>query len=175
QQPTCTNLRIRSVEDAHKVFYAVHKGALTMINRRLNFDECAAIQTGCVYVWEERSPHAERTDTSDQRIRRWTDSRHWGASREREVLFHGYQNESLNPSVEREPLLKQTYSAFVKTGGHKKWHLIAYFTQSTVDQLDTVQGRPDIRYLEVPLGMFINARKRLITSPVDLSTFATFF
>ncbi|KAJ7796774.1 hypothetical protein B0H14DRAFT_2619603 [Mycena olivaceomarginata] len=49
QQPTCTNLRIRSVEDAHKVFLAIQKGALHMATRRLNASEHAALHTGFAY------------------------------------------------------------------------------------------------------------------------------
>jgi hypothetical protein len=82
QQPTCTNIRIRSVDDAHKIFYAIHKGVLRMVTRRLDSDERAALQTGCVYAWEERSPNTEITGTG---IERFTEGRRWSASRVRDV------------------------------------------------------------------------------------------
>jgi hypothetical protein len=61
QRPTCTNVRIRSTHDAHKIFYAVQRGILPMLTRRLDADERLALRSGCVYVWEERGPHTEIT------------------------------------------------------------------------------------------------------------------
>jgi hypothetical protein len=54
QAPTCTNVRIRSTHDAHKIFYAVRRRELAMVNRRLDADERLALRSGCVYAWEER-------------------------------------------------------------------------------------------------------------------------
>ncbi|KAJ6478282.1 hypothetical protein C8R45DRAFT_833165, partial [Mycena sanguinolenta] len=159
-------------------------GALHVVTRRLNTSERQVLQTGCVYVWEERSPMvkiAKTTDMSELPIECWTDSRRCGPSRREEVsvfvrcpnfsqVFYGYQCNPLNhisfPSgcgmSEKEPLCKQTYSAFVKTeGAQKTLHLIAYFTRSTVEQLGTVDSLPDVRHLQVPAGMFVNARKHL--------------
>src|SRR6266545_4397902 len=34
QQPTCTNTRIRSTADAHKIFSAIQQGILRMVTRR---------------------------------------------------------------------------------------------------------------------------------------------
>lgn len=82
QQPTATRIRIRSVEDAHKIFYAVRKGVLRMVTRRLDSDERAALCTGCVYAWEERSPNTEITGLG---IERFTEGRRWSASRVRDV------------------------------------------------------------------------------------------
>ncbi|KAJ6493296.1 hypothetical protein C8R45DRAFT_989331 [Mycena sanguinolenta] len=164
QQPTCTNLRIRSVEDAHKVFFAVQKGALHVVTRRLDASEREALQTGCVYVWEARCPN-----TFDLGIERWTDCRRWGPSRRREdfLWYEEQKSDPLGPlgsggTSEKEPLCKQTYSAFVETKrGQRKWHLVAYFTGSTVEQLGTVDSLPDVRHLEVPAGTFVNAKKQL--------------
>ena len=61
QQPTCTNLRIRSVADAHAVFNAVEQRYLPMISRRLDSEERRSIRSGCVYVWEERVPDSDAT------------------------------------------------------------------------------------------------------------------
>jgi Gti1/Pac2 family transcription factor len=54
QNPTCTDIRIRSTHDAHKIFYAIQRGELLMVNRRLDVDERLALRSGCVYAWEER-------------------------------------------------------------------------------------------------------------------------
>lgn len=82
QQPTCTNLRIRSVTDAHMIFYAVREGRLRMVTRRLDADERAALCSGCVYAWEERGPNTEITGIG---IERFTEGRRWSASRVRDV------------------------------------------------------------------------------------------
>ncbi|KAJ7782364.1 hypothetical protein DFH07DRAFT_321464 [Mycena maculata] len=163
QQPTCTNLRIRSVEDAHRIFYAVRKGILRMVTRRLDADERNALKTGCVYAWEERSPNSEITGLG---IERFTEGRRWSPSRVRdEFLF--YYEKFVPPdrgASSREPpgweqLVKQTYSVWVDTGkGRRKWHLTAYFTQSTVDGLGTVDNIPNVRRLDVPAGMFTSTR-----------------
>jgi len=64
------------------------------------------------------------------------------------------------PPEECESLVKQTYSVFIRDehGGHKKWHLTAYFSQSTVDDLGTVDELPDIASLPVPEGRYRSAR-----------------
>ncbi|KAJ7835964.1 Gti1/Pac2 family-domain-containing protein [Mycena leptocephala] len=171
QQPTCTNLRIGSVEDAHKIFFAIRRGLLTMVSRRLNSDERAALHTGCVFAWEERSPSTEITDVG---IERWTDSRRWGPSRVRDEFLFYFEKDSdalvavltisythgsdLQP-VGGEQLIKQTYCAWVETEkGRRKWHLISYFTEATVGELGTVDDIPDVHQLEVPAGMFTSAR-----------------
>jgi hypothetical protein len=59
QRPTCSNIRIRSTSDAHKIFFAVQKGLLPVVTRRLDADERLALCSGCVYVWEERGDHSE--------------------------------------------------------------------------------------------------------------------
>ncbi|KAJ7141242.1 hypothetical protein C8R44DRAFT_243308 [Mycena epipterygia] len=166
QQPTCTNLRIRSVEDAHKIFYAVRKGVLRMVTRRLDSDERAALCTGCVYAWEERSPNTEITGLG---IERFTEGRRWSASRVRDEFLFYYEKfvSSDNhrsggggaPPVNWEQLVKQTYSVWVDTGkGKRKWHLTAYFTQRTVDDLGTVDDIEDVCGLQVPEGMFTSTR-----------------
>lgn len=61
-----------------------------MVTRRLDSDERAALQTGCVYAWEERSPNTEITGIG---IERFTEGRRWSASRVRDVctLLNIYQ------------------------------------------------------------------------------------
>lgn len=59
QKPTCTGLRIRSIADCNIIFHAVALGILRMVSRRLSVEERRAIQSGCVFVWEERTPVIE--------------------------------------------------------------------------------------------------------------------
>jgi hypothetical protein len=61
QRPTCTDIRVRSVSDALIIFYAVSKGVLPIVSRRLDSEERRCIRSGSVYVWEERGPDAEAT------------------------------------------------------------------------------------------------------------------
>jgi hypothetical protein len=82
QHPTCTGIRIRSVLDAQKIFYAVQQGLLRMVTRRLDADERMQLRTGCVYAWEERGPHTELTGLG---IERFTEGRRWSPSRVRDV------------------------------------------------------------------------------------------
>jgi Gti1/Pac2 family transcription factor len=82
QQPTCKNIKIRSVQDAHRVFLAVQEGTLQMVTRRLDADERLALTSGCVYAWEERGPHSEVTGMG---IERFTEGRRWSPSRVRDV------------------------------------------------------------------------------------------
>jgi|SRR6266545_320827 len=82
QQPTCTNTRIRSTADAHKIFSAIQQGILRMVTRRLDADERQALRSGCIYAWEERGPHTETTGLG---IERFTEGRRWSPSRVRDV------------------------------------------------------------------------------------------
>ena len=84
QQPTCTNVRIRSTGDAHKVFASVQQGLLQMVTRRLDAEERLALRSGCIYAWEERGPHSEITGLG---IERFTEGRRWSPSRVRDVCI----------------------------------------------------------------------------------------
>ncbi|KAJ3563551.1 hypothetical protein NP233_g8868 [Leucocoprinus birnbaumii] len=163
QHPTCTNIRIRSVSDAHKIFFAVHQGILQMVTRRLDADERMQLRTGCVYAWEERGPHTELTGLG---IERFTEGRRWSPSRVRDEFLFYYEKyspspECANPHPPRDwdPLVKQTYSVWVDTDrGRRKWHLTAYFTQSTVDHLGSIDDMRVVRDLVVPEDMFKSTR-----------------
>lgn len=85
QEPTLTDMRIRSVQDTHKIFYAVQQGTLKMVTRRLDADERMALRSGCIYAWEERGPHSEITGLG---IERFTEGRRWTPSRVRDVSCH---------------------------------------------------------------------------------------
>ncbi|KAJ7451860.1 Gti1/Pac2 family-domain-containing protein [Mycena galericulata] len=179
QSPTCTGIRVRSPTDAHVIFHAVSLGILPMITRRLDTEERRAISSGCVFVWEERG--GPNTEPMGLGIERWTDSIRWGPSRVREefLFYHekdpdpididlGYDSDAPRSSplgygpshvLLRENLIKQTYSVFVETtSGRRKWHLIAYFTQDSVDYLRSVEDIPYLACLRVPLGIYTSAR-----------------
>ncbi|TDL26030.1 hypothetical protein BD410DRAFT_686574, partial [Rickenella mellea] len=170
QQPTCSGIRIRSTRDAHIIFHAVSQKLLPMITRRLDADERNSLRSGCVYAWEERGPQTEVTGLG---IERFTEGRRWGPSRVRdEFLFYyeksppGDQKEKENPDTDTtssykqwDPLVKQTYSVWVDSPrGRRKWHLTAYFTQATVDQLKTIDDYSHLRGLEVPTGKYQSTR-----------------
>ena len=82
QRPTCTGIRVRSTQDANVLFHAVTLGMLPMVQRRLDAADRAALRSGCVYVWEERSPASDATGTG---MERFTEGRHWHPSRVRDV------------------------------------------------------------------------------------------
>ncbi|KAJ2930288.1 hypothetical protein H1R20_g6838, partial [Candolleomyces eurysporus] len=167
QRATCTGIRIRSPSDARTVFHAVVLDILPMVTRRLDTEERSLIQPGAVYVWEERGPHAELTGVG---IERWTDGIRWGPSRVREgFLFyheksqHSYSDhlygEKSSKHNPRTVLIKQTYTVFVDTPrGQRKWHLIAYFTEESLERLRSIDDIPQLANLRVPPGKYKSAR-----------------
>ncbi|KAI9507485.1 hypothetical protein F5148DRAFT_111128 [Russula earlei] len=169
QVPSCTNVRIRSTADVHKIFYAVYLGLLPMITRRLDAKEREALSSGYCYAWEDRGPHA----ITGIGIERFTEGRHWSASRVRdEFLFYyekweppknKYDDRAADgqPPRDWDPYVKQTYSVYLNAseGNKRKWHLTAYFTQATVDNLGTVDDIPVLKDLVVPEGLFKSSRR----------------
>ncbi|TFK44307.1 Gti1/Pac2 family-domain-containing protein [Crucibulum laeve] len=173
QRATCTGIRIRSPADARVIFHAVLLDVLPMVTRRLDTEERSLISPGSVYVWEERGPHAELTGVG---IERWTDGIRWGPSRVREgfLFYHEKQTsqhlyvdglyDSDGPSsshhdASRSVLIKQTYTVFVDTPrGQRKWHLIAYFTEESIDRLRSIDDIPQLASLHVPHGKYKSAR-----------------
>ncbi|KAF9050054.1 hypothetical protein BJ165DRAFT_1525344 [Panaeolus papilionaceus] len=147
----------------------VRDGILHMVTRRLDADERAALRSGCVYAWEERGPHSEITGLG---IERFTEGRRWSPSRVRDEFLFYYEKYSPppdasnlgNPSERQpprdwDPLVKQTYSVWVETEkGRRKWHLTAYFTQATIDQLGTIDDIPRVRDVVITDGMFKSTR-----------------
>ncbi|KAK0213140.1 hypothetical protein DFS33DRAFT_1377599 [Desarmillaria ectypa] len=167
QRPTCTNIRIRSARDAHKIFVAIQLGRLQMVNRRLDADERLALRPGCVYAWEERGPNAEVTGLG---IERFTEGRHWSPSRVRdEFLFYHEKYvapDSTSDATGNQPprgwdrLVKQTYSVWVQTQhGRRKWHLTSYYTEGTVDNLGTVDDIEGLQNISIPDGMFTKSTR----------------
>ncbi|KAF8512660.1 hypothetical protein BU17DRAFT_53901 [Hysterangium stoloniferum] len=178
QLPTCTNTRIVTTDDAHRVFHAA--GILhilnPMIHRRLDAEERRFVRPGSVFVWEERSTTSEAAGLG---IERWTDGLRWGPSRVRDVrlpvesLIHPlahtllpqdvrfflFYQEKFTKAEGPDILTKQTYSAWVSLPtGQKKWHLTAYFTQATVNAMRTVDDIPCMKGLVVPPGMYRRSR-----------------
>jgi len=178
QRPTCNGLRVRSPADAQVIFHAVSLNILPMVSRRLDTEERRAISSGCVFVWEERGPNSEATGLG---IERWTDGIRWGPSRVRDEFLFYHEKDPEPMDIElgsdsdspfgsrtrsgpsdaffRENLIKQTYSVFVETPrGRRKWHLIAYFTQESLDYLRSIDDIPELASLHVPPGKYKSAR-----------------
>ncbi|KAJ3491231.1 hypothetical protein NLI96_g845 [Meripilus lineatus] len=83
QQPTLTDVHIRTVDDAHKLFYAVQLNLLPKIEKRLDAHERAALRPGNVYVWEEKAPSADNYTVT---MERFTEGKSWTASRVRYAI-----------------------------------------------------------------------------------------
>ncbi|KAI0938580.1 hypothetical protein AcW1_001721 [Taiwanofungus camphoratus] len=188
QQPTLQNIRIRSTRDACQIFYAVTRNVLPMTTRRLDAEERRAITSGNVYIWEERCANSEATGMGMERWTDgmgWGPSRVrdeflFYHQRESEV-----NDDPSHPSARwanmmrrREPrpgslpfsrsdserLIKQTYSVHVSLPEDRprnvtrKWHLTAYFSQTTLDSLGTIDDIPGVGDVRVPDGWFKSAR-----------------
>ncbi|KAG5645445.1 hypothetical protein DXG03_006269, partial [Asterophora parasitica] len=56
-------------------------------------------------------------------------------------------------------LVKQTYTVYVDTPvGQRKWHLIAYFTEESIERLRPVDDFPHLANVVVPSGKYKSAR-----------------
>ncbi|CEL60763.1 cAMP-independent regulatory protein pac2 OS=Schizosaccharomyces pombe (strain 972 / ATCC 24843) GN=pac2 PE=2 SV=1 [Rhizoctonia solani AG-1 IB] len=162
--PTLKDVTVNSVNSALIIFYAVSLGMLPKVEQRLNVDERESLSAGDVYVWEERDLFSDNGES----IERWTDGIKWGSSRVRnEFLF--YYERDYNPqepqSIQDNRLIKQTFSVFFYPSGNphdrpRKWHMVAYYSQATVDGLLKVENIPQIARLRVPEGMFQPARAK---------------
>ncbi|KAH9926753.1 Gti1/Pac2 family-domain-containing protein [Fomitopsis serialis] len=186
QQPTLQSVRVRSTRDACQIFYAVARNALRMTTHRLDAEERRAIKSGNVYVWEERCANAEATGMGMERWTDgmgWGPSR----VRDDFLFYHQREsglNEDSGPArwatmmKGREPrggkstlarsdaerLIKQTYSVHVSLpedrprGVTRKWHLTAYFSQTTLDSLGTIDEIRNVGDVPSPEGWFRSAR-----------------
>ncbi|EMD34778.1 hypothetical protein CERSUDRAFT_23715, partial [Gelatoporia subvermispora B] len=179
QRPTLRGVRLRSTRDALQIFYAVARNILPMTTRRLDAEERRAISSGDVFVWEERCANSEATGMG---MERWTDGMGWGPSRVRDretdvqddpahpsapwanMMRRQRAGSAAHPRAEPERLIKQTYSVHVTLpddrprGITRKWHLTAYFSQTTVDALDTIDSIQEVGDIRVPEGLFRSAR-----------------
>jgi len=163
QQPTIADLRVRTTADALIIFHAVRHDMLPIVRRRLDAEERRNIRSGDVFVWEERG----NAEASGLGIERWTDSIRWGPSRTRDEFLFYHERQSRDAITDessdmpyRRPLIKQTYSVYLEssTGRRPKWHLIAYYTQDTLDQLRTIDDHLELATLQVPEGAYKCAR-----------------
>lgn len=109
-------------------------------------------------------------------MERWTDGMTWGPSRVRDEFLYYEPRENdkhlsatLNTILQRPrrntpKLVKQTYSVFVSLpedrplGIQRKWHITAYWSQETVDNLKSVSDIPGVGDVPVPTGWFKSAR-----------------
>ncbi|KAG5653523.1 hypothetical protein H0H81_012597 [Sphagnurus paluster] len=127
-----------------------------MVTRRLDAEERLALSPGCIYVWEERGPHSEITGLG---IERFTEGRRWTPSRVRDEFLFYYEREPAPRPHDWDQLVKQTYSVWVDTEkGRRKWHLTAYFTDRTVNDLRTVDDIHRLKDLVVPPGLYQSTR-----------------
>ncbi|OBZ70936.1 cAMP-independent regulatory protein pac2 [Grifola frondosa] len=172
QKPTCCGMRVRSVQDAEKILHAVALGILPMITRRLDEGDRLALQSGCIYVWEERSSNP--AEASGQEIQRFTEGRSWGPSRARDNFLLYYEKESTarssilqrNTIMPMQQLIKQTYSVFIDSPQNsRKWHLNAYYTQESLDMLFTVDDFQHLKSIHVPSGLYVCARNNCARKP----------
>lgn len=165
QQPTCRNMRIRSVHDAQVILHAVAMELLPMLLRRLDDEERQALAPGDIYVWEERSSNPNEAPSLEA-MQRFTDGRSWGPSKARDdFLVYREKDTTRNSLTTRSSglqsmsLIKQTYSAYVDgPRNSRKWHLNAYYTSDTVDHFNTIDDFPELRSIQVPAGRYLCAR-----------------
>ncbi|TBU31611.1 hypothetical protein BD311DRAFT_775931 [Dichomitus squalens] len=136
-----------------------------MVMHRLADEERLALRPGCIYVWEERSSNP--LEATGQEIQRFTEGRSWGPSRARDNFLIYYEKDSPTRSsilhrnnVRTAPqLIKQTYSVFIDYPRNaRKWHLNAYYTQESLESLQTVDDIPILRAIEVPRNRYVCAR-----------------
>lgn len=62
QQPTCTGVKVRTIDDAFLIFYAVSQGILPIVRQRLSTKERRNLKAGDVYCWEQRGRDADTTE-----------------------------------------------------------------------------------------------------------------
>ncbi|KAI0682427.1 Gti1/Pac2 family-domain-containing protein [Cytidiella melzeri] len=163
QQQTLVNVHVSSTRDALQIFYAVARRVLPMITRCLDAEERRAIGPGNVYIWEERCANAEVTGLGME-----TDGISWSTSRiAQEFLFYRQQDtdpESSHPRSEVDRLIKQTFSVsgllrhVQKNDVTLTLKTAAYFSQATLDSLNTIDMIPGVGDVSVPPGWLKNAR-----------------
>ncbi|KAG8937044.1 hypothetical protein FRC03_004109 [Tulasnella sp. 419] len=74
----------------------------------------------------------------------------------------------------QDQLVKQTYSVFTKLPDDpeskqpRKWHLTAYFTQRSIDELRTVQHIPELNGIVVPPDRYRSAKVGKKREPADV-------
>ncbi|KAF8678373.1 Gti1/Pac2 family [Rhizoctonia solani] len=162
--PTLKGVTVSSVHSALVIFYAVSLNLLPKVEQRLNLDGRESLAAGDVYVWEER----DLSSNVGGSMGRWTDGIKWGTSRVRNdfLFYHERDFDPQEPqAVQDGRLIKQTFSVHFHNpvdpvNRIRKWHMVAYYNQSTVDSLLKVEDMPELAKLRVPEDMFQPARAR---------------
>ncbi|KAG6807720.1 hypothetical protein H0H92_006612 [Tricholoma furcatifolium] len=153
QQPTLRGVRIRSAQDVHRIFYGVQMERLKMLERRLDIEEREALESGCVYVWEQRASRS--VDVTGEGMDRFTEGKSWGPSRVRDDFLF-YTQKANSQTHPWDLLIKQTYSAWVDMPeGRRKWHL-----NNTIDRLHTIDDILSLRDIRPPPGLYQCAKAK---------------
>ncbi|KAG7733974.1 hypothetical protein KL948_001176 [Ogataea haglerorum] len=106
--------------DAILLLEAARQSIIPKMNRRLSdYERMILIKPGAVFIWNE----------SESNMKRWTDSRNWGASRVNAAFLiyrelDSSQTTGTSYTYKRNGLVKQSFSVTMKNGG--KVHLISY-------------------------------------------------
>ncbi|KAL2835000.1 Gti1/Pac2 family-domain-containing protein [Aspergillus cavernicola] len=169
---------VRTPADAIILFEACRIGMLPRVQRRLSEKERQLIQSGSVFVWDER----------EAGMRRWTDGKSWSASRVSGSFLtyremegkRGGTSVSTQPRAGKTPdsargsdddrdgpddgpdgyrykpdgLMKQSFSITTSTGQHL--HLISYYSRSHPNAGNLVQpsNDPSLRGVRPQKGLY---------------------
>lgn len=181
---------VRSPADAIKLFEACRLGILPRVQRRLSEKERQQIQSGSVFVWDER----------EAGMRRWTDGKSWSASRVSGSFLTYREMEGKRGGgnfvpVQRrqggktpdsgrgseedadmdgpdgyrykaDGLMKQSFSITTSTGQHL--HLISYYARplSNMPELPQPSTDPALRHIVPAKGMYPESTIHESASPV---------
>ncbi|KAH3665589.1 hypothetical protein OGAPHI_003776 [Ogataea philodendri] len=116
---------VLSLSDAILLLEAARNNLIPKINRRLSdYERMVLIRPGSIFVWNE----------SESKIKRWTDSRNWSASRVNSAFLiyremESGENGHPSSNVKPDGLVKQSFSATLKSGD--KYHIISYMPSSS--------------------------------------------
>ncbi|KAL4796858.1 Gti1/Pac2 family-domain-containing protein [Aspergillus venezuelensis] len=171
---------VRTPADAIILFEACRIGMLPRVQRRLSEKERQLIQSGSVFVWDER----------EAGMRRWTDGKSWSASRVSGsfLTYREMEGKRGGTSVPTQPsrggktpdsargsdddrgegpddgpdgyrykpdgLMKQSFSITTSTGQHL--HLISYYSRSHPNAANLLQpsNDPQLRQVRPQKGLY---------------------
>lgn len=169
------NGHVRTPQDAIILFEACRIGLLPRVQRRLSDKERTSIQSGSVFVWDER----------EAGMRRWTDGKSWSASRvsgsfltyremEGKRGTASFDKNSNRDGTTGAPeadsdgggpdgyrykpdgLMKQSFSITTNQGQHL--HLISYYSRSsTAPPLMQPTNDIQLRHIRPEKGMYPDA------------------
>ncbi|KAG0171121.1 hypothetical protein DFQ28_001568 [Apophysomyces sp. BC1034] len=142
---------IKTPQDALLILEACRRGHLRRIDRRLSVKERVRIQSGSVFVFDER----------EAGMRRWTDGRTWSPSRVlgsfltyRELETKRPRRFPLHCTYKPNGLIKQSFS--ICTATNQKVHLLAYYTKADAlsNRLRRPSADPALSSLVIPKGLY---------------------